>query len=157
MEQRSPWVPAELWPFCSQHHKWSWPRPEWSAVRLPLCADSIRNNCILASLHPSAFTTVVWHLTVFLLHGPRAEGKTLQRRCFCYCNAIIFGWGVELERCWNSTKKKRKNKKSILSAATGSWDPRVSHVPAKRILDTSNPMTLPDVDFPMSLLAVISI
>lgn len=53
MEQRSPWVPAELAPFFSQHHKWSWSRPEQSTVRLPLCADSIRNNCILASLHSS--------------------------------------------------------------------------------------------------------
>lgn len=66
MEQRSPWVPAELAPFFSQHHKWSWSRPERSTVRLPLCADSIRNNCILASLHSSPFTTTAWHFTVFL-------------------------------------------------------------------------------------------
>lgn len=88
MERRSPRVPAELAPFFSQHHKWSWSRPERSTVRLPLCADSIRNNCILASLHSSPFTTMVWHFTVFLCcklqHGPRASRRTLQHCCYCY-------------------------------------------------------------------------
>lgn len=88
MEERSPRVPAELAPFRSQHHKWSWSRPEWSPVRLPLCADSIRNNCILASLHSSPFTTVVWHFTVFLCsklqYGPKAGGRTLQQCCYWY-------------------------------------------------------------------------
>lgn len=60
------WVPAELAPFFSQHHKWSRSRPEWSTVRTLLCADSIRNNCILASLHSSPLTTMVGHSTVFL-------------------------------------------------------------------------------------------
>lgn len=88
MEQRSAWVPAELAPFSSQHHKWSWSRPERSTVRLPLCADSIRNNCILASLHSSPFTTIVWHFTVFLScklqYRPRAgEGH-------CSIAAIVF-------------------------------------------------------------------
>lgn len=46
-------VPAELAPFFSQHHKWSWSRPEWSTARTLLCADSIRSNCILASFHSS--------------------------------------------------------------------------------------------------------
>lgn len=87
MEQRSPWVPAELVPFFSQHHKWSWSRPERSPVRLPLGADSIRNNCILASLHSTSFTNMVLHFTVFLCcklqYGTRARG-TLQHCCYCF-------------------------------------------------------------------------
>lgn len=51
MELHSPCVPAELALFFSQHHKWSWSRSERRSVRPPLCADSIRNNCILATLH----------------------------------------------------------------------------------------------------------
>lgn len=77
MEQRSPWVPAELAPFFSQHHKWSWSRPEQSTVRLPLCADSIRNNCILASLHSSP------------LHH---RGLTL------YCIFCVVGYSKDPER-----------------------------------------------------------
>lgn len=91
-----PWVPAELAPFSGQHHKWSWSWPEWSAARTPLCADSIRNNCILASFHhppTHSFTTTVWHLTVFLCcklqYDLRAREGTLQHHSCARSNIHI--------------------------------------------------------------------
>ena len=74
-EKFSLWMPNELVPFFSQH-KWSWSRPESSTVRLPLCADSIRNNCILASLHLSPFTTFLFFYYFFLLWCWKLQHKS---------------------------------------------------------------------------------
>lgn len=80
-EWRSLWLPAELAPFFSQHHKWSWSRPEQRTVRLPLCADSIRNNCILASLHsspplPPQSDTLLYFCAVSCSTDPELEKET---------------------------------------------------------------------------------
>lgn len=126
MEQRSPWVPAELAPFFSQHHKWSWSRPEQSTVRLPLCADSIRNNCILASLHSSplhhrGLTLYCIFCAVGYSKDPEwGEGHCSIVFCFFFSTATCL-WiarGVALKLHWCEEKKKSNSAAPGFGATT---------------------------------------
>lgn len=109
--QRSPWVPAELAPFLQ-------PAPQVVLIqaRVERCKAATlcwfnRNNCILASLHLSPFTTVVWHLTVFLCCKLQYRPRTGESHCsitacsflfFCYhphssglSRGAEYRWGIE--------------------------------------------------------------